>query len=173
MEDVYIILIGAGIAIMLLSLFIRQKGTGKYQPENLVQRSADKAELEQGIQRFAKQLKQEQAVTSAKIQQTNHELLQELSLLRKRVDELENQRDLAAQAHPQDMRVSVPDNGDVAKEPAEIDMLALRERYRRVFEFQKEGLSPDEIAKRLGVGRGEIDLIFMLAAKHEGGQNHA
>ncbi|CFJ42119.1 Uncharacterised protein [Mycobacterium tuberculosis] len=52
-------------------------------------------------------------------------------------------------------------------------MLALKERYRRVFELEKEGLSPDEIAKRLGAGRGEIDLIFMLAAKHERGQAHA
>lgn len=170
MDLVYIILIGAGLAIMLLALFVRQKGTGN-QPDNRVQRSAEKAELEQGIQRFAKQIKQEQAAVSARIQRSNEELLHELASLHRRVEELENQHHHAAQA--KDMPTSSIEDGNAAKEPSEIDMLALRERYRRVFELQREGLSPDEIAKRLGVGRGEIDLIFMLAAKHEGRQNHA
>ncbi|RNB77403.1 DUF6115 domain-containing protein [Brevibacillus panacihumi] len=170
MDLVYIILIGAGLAIMLLALFVRQKGNGN-EPEIRTQRSAQRAELEQGMQRFAKQIKQEQAAASARIQRSNDELLQELELLRKRVEELENQRHLAAQAKAEPIPAS--EEGKAAKGPEEIDMLALRERYRRVFELQGEGLSPDEIAKRLGVGRGEIDLIFMLAAKHEGRQNHA
>lgn len=170
MDVVYIILIGAGLAIMLLALFVRQKGTGN-QPEIRSQRSAEKAELEQGIQRFAKQIRQEQAAASERIQRSNDELLQELALLRRRVEELENQHHLAVQAN--DAAITASEEGRAAKEPSEIDMLALRERYRRVFELQREGLSPDEIAKRLGVGRGEIDLIFLLASKHEGGQNHA
>jgi len=155
---------------MLLALFVRQKGTSN-QPEIRSQRSAEKAELEQGIQRFAKQIRQEQAAASERIQRSKDELLQELALLRRRVEELENQHHLAAQA--KDAPITVSEEGRAAKEPSEIDMLALRERYRRVFELQREGLSPDEIAKRLGVGRGEIDLIFMLASKHEGRQNHA
>lgn len=170
MDVVYIILIGAGLAIMLLALFVRQKGTGN-QPEIRTQRSAEKAELEQGIQRLAKQIRQEQTAATERIQRSNDELLQEVAMLRRRLEELENQRHPVAQTH--DSSISAGEEGKAAKGPSEVDMLALRERYRRVFELQGEGLSPDEIAKRLGVGRGEIDLIFMLAAKHEGRQNHA
>lgn len=170
MDVVYIILIGAGIVIMLLALIIKQKETNDVNPELLTQRTTDKAELERGLQRFGKQIKHQQEMATAELQQTRSDLLQEMALLRKRIDELERLGNPPQGEEPKSVSV---ESGSTKKEQVDVDMLALKERYRRVFELEKEGLSPDEIAKRLGAGRGEIDLIFMLAAKHERGQAHA
>lgn len=170
MDVVYIILIGAGIVIMLLALIIKQKGANDVDPEILTQRTTDKAELERGLQRFGKQIKHQQEMVTSELQQTRSDLLQEMALLRKRIDELERLGNTSQGDNPKSVS---EEPGRAKKEQADVDMLALKERYRRVFELEKEGLSPDEIAKRLGAGRGEIDLIFMLAAKHERGQAHA
>jgi DNA-directed RNA polymerase specialized sigma24 family protein len=170
MDVVYISLIGVGIVIMLLSLFIKQKGSNDFNSEILAQRTTDKAELERGLQRFGKQIKHHQDVATAELQQTRSDLLQEMTQLRKRIEELER---LGVAPRVEGSKAVSDESKTQKKEPVEVDMLALKERYRRVFELEKEGLSPDEIAKRLGAGRGEIDLIFMLAAKHERGQVHA
>jgi DNA-directed RNA polymerase specialized sigma24 family protein len=170
MDVVYIILIGVGFVIMLLSLFFKQKGSSETNTELLTQRTTDKAELERGLQRFGKQIKHQHEVASAELQQTRSDLLQEMTQLRMRIEELER---LGVATRAKSAATVSEESKTEPKEPAEVDMLALKERYRRVFELEKEGLSPDEIAKRLGAGRGEIDLIFMLAAKHERGQAHA
>lgn len=169
MDVVYFILIGAGVVIMLLGFLNKQKGAHVVHPETQTQRTTDRAEFERSLQRFSKQIQHQQEKTAVEIQQTRSELLQEIAIMRKRIDDLEKRTTAV-----QEKTGAIDDEPSRAKkEQADVDMLALKERYRRVFELKKEGLSPDEIAKRLGAGRGEIDLIFMLAAKHEGGPAHA
>ncbi|MGZ0049727.1 DUF6115 domain-containing protein [Brevibacillus gelatini] len=164
MDQVYLILIGTGIIMMLLAFFLQKK-----TPDDAValstQRQTDKAETEKSLQRLSKQ---EIALLSAEWQETRADLLYEIDFLKKKVEQLEQQWNERA-AHAQ-AAVSAEQTQPTAL-PAEedVDMLALRERYRRVFELSREGLSPDEIAKRLGAGRGEIDLIFTLAQKNERG----
>lgn len=165
MDAVYMIVIGVGAGIMLFSLLLKQKETGDSAPS---QNSTEKAELNLALQRVSKQLGEGQKHLAREAEQTRLELMQEIASLRRRVEELEN----SWSARQQAPSASQPAQAAAAAE-AEPDMLALRERYRRVFELAKEGLSPDEIAKRLGAGRGEIDLIFMLAAKREGSRDHA
>lgn len=154
--------------MMLLAFFLQKK-----TPDDAValstQRQTDKAETEKSLQRLSKQFKQEIALLSAEWQETRADLLYEIDFLKKKVEQLEQQwNERAAQAQT---AVSAEQKQPTGALPAEedVDMLALRERYRRVFELSREGLSPDEIAKRLGAGRGEIDLIFTLAQKNERG----
>lgn len=152
---------------MLSGLLIKRKDVESVSgtPASL---QTDKAELESRLQRLAKQLKKEQDLFADDLQRTRSELLQELSVIRKRIDQAESSSHVT-QSHS-DTGVSHTDPVALQKdEAAEVDMLALQERYRRVFELSKAGLSPDEIAKRLGAGRGEIDLIFSLASKRERG----
>lgn len=171
MDVVYPILIGAGIISMLLAFVIKKKPPVDSFSSLPTHRTTDKDELDKSVQRIQKQWKQEINLLGAEWQEMRADLLQDIASLRKRLDQLEAQRDHAV-SHEPDVAVSINAVPSVS-EPQEVDMLALRERYRRVFELSKEGLSPDEIAKRLGAGRGEIDLIFSLAKKHERGQADA
>lgn len=173
MDVVYTILIGAGVVIVLLALFIQGKsGRDNDSAAILTHRTTDKVEMEKSLQRLGKQIKQEQDLVAGELQRTRSELLLELSQLRKRVDQIESDWN-AEQTQVETGDSHTNENSLKRAEPIGIDMLALRERYRRAFELDKEGLSPDEIAKRLGAGRGEIDLIFSLATKHERGHADA
>ena len=155
---------------MILALFIKRKSPIDSDSATQTVRTDDKAELEKSMQKISRQLKQENERLSADVQDTRAELLQEVQQLRKRVEQLENQaKERSPIVETTEIKVS-----SLPKEPVtEVDMLALRERYRRAFELANEGLSYDEIAKRLGAGRGEIELIFSLAAKNERGQADA
>ncbi|MFP3391093.1 DUF6115 domain-containing protein [Brevibacillus sp. SIMBA_040] len=170
MDVVYPILIGAGVISMILALFIKRKSPIDSDSATQTVRTTDKAELEKSMQKISRQLKQENERLSADVQDTRADLLQEVQQLRRRVEQLENQ----AKERPPIVETTEVKVTSLPKEPVmEVDMLALRERYRRAFELAKEGLTYDEIAKRLGAGRGEIELIFSLAAKNERGQADA
>jgi hypothetical protein len=167
MDVVYPILIGAGMISMLLAFVIKKKQPVDSFSSIPTQRTTDKDELEKSVQRLQKQVKQETNLLAAEWQEMRADLLEDITGLRKRLDDMEERWHKSGnqkQEAPKDTSRIEP-----APQVQEVDMLALRERYRRAFELSKEGLSRDEIAKRLGAGRGEIDLIFSLADRHERG----
>lgn len=170
MDVVYPILIGAGIICMILALFIQRKSPVDSDSAILTHRKTDKAEMEKTMHKVSRQLKQENDQLATELSETRSALLSEVKLLRTRVEQLEQQtkeREHVIEQPRQSVEMAPP-------EPvAEVDRLALKERYRRAFELAKEGLTHDEIAKRLGAGRGEIELIFSLAARNERGQADA
>lgn len=171
MDVVYLILIGVGVISMAAALFFKSKPSG--DPDTMIptHRTTDKAEMEKILQQMGRQIKQEKDWMQTQLDQSHEELLMEVKQLRQRLERLENGK--GAHMAAQD-REKVQQEEMVQKpEPKEEDVLVLRERYRRVFELHREGLSLDEIAKRLGAGRGEIDLIFALAAKNERGMADA
>ncbi|RXT15141.1 hypothetical protein [Ammoniphilus sp. CFH 90114] len=45
------------------------------------------------------------------------------------------------------------------------DILHLRNRYKEVFDLYYKGLSIEEISKKLGYGKGELELILQLSGK--------
>ncbi|GEC88081.1 RNA polymerase subunit sigma-70 [Brevibacillus brevis] len=167
MDVVYPILIGAGMISMLLAFVIKKKQPVDSFSSLPTQRTTDKDELEKSVQRLQKQVKQETNLLAAEWQEMRADLLEDIASLRKRLDNMEEQWQ-KSESHKQE---ASKDTNRIEPTPQvqELDMLALRERYRRAFELNKEGLSRDEIAKRLGAGRGEIDLIFSLADRHERG----
>ncbi|MED4582083.1 sigma factor-like helix-turn-helix DNA-binding protein [Brevibacillus choshinensis] len=171
MDVVYLILIGVGVLSMVIALFIKAKPVGDFDTMLPTHRTTDKAELEKALQHMGRQIKQEKDWMQKQLDQSHEELLIEVKDLRQRLERLENVRGVQ---QIQQVRENVQHEAAIEKlDPKEEDVLVLRERYRRVFELQREGLSLDEIAKRLGAGRGEIDLIFALAAKNERGMADA
>jgi TolA-binding protein len=146
------ILIGAGVLIILVSLMMKKTSPG----------DGIRAEMEKSLQRFVLQVKRENESVAAGVHESKQELIREVEQLRGRLSQAE--RELAALAK-QVQSLQAQANLSRQQEPAEepTDTLALRERYRRVFELLQEGLGLDEIAKRLGAGRGEIELIVSLA----------
>ena len=164
MDIIYIVAIAIGLGIMLFSLFLKKEaGDSSFVQQRRLERF--QAELEKALQQINKQAGERQALIAREAEETRLSLMEEIASLRRRLEELENAENRAS-------RSSGTGRGGQEKEE-EPDLLALRERYQRVFELADEGLTPDEIAKRLGAGRGEIDLIFLLAAKREGSRNHA
>ncbi|QRG65468.1 DUF6115 domain-containing protein [Brevibacillus choshinensis] len=171
MDVVYLSLIGVGFLSMAVALFIKTKPSGDSGTMLPTHRTTDKAEMEKILQQMSRQIKQEKDWMQKQLDQSHEELVMEIKHLRQRLEQLEHgkaaqlatvERESIQQAEALQM--------PVAKDE---DVLVLRERYRRAFELRQEGLSLDEIAKRLGAGRGEIDLIFALAAKNERGMADA
>jgi hypothetical protein len=163
MDNIYIIVIAIGAGIMLFSLVLKKETVN---PPSVQRKQVDRyqAEIEKALQQINRQAAERQARIAREAEETRLALMQEMASLRRRLEELENAQNGMQRSPSQDRPEHV--------EEEEPDLLALRERYQRVFELSREGLTPDEIAKRLGAGRGEIDLIFLLAAKREGSQGH-
>jgi TolA-binding protein len=150
------ILIGAGVLIILVSLMMKKSSPG----DGIL------AEMEKSLQRFVLQVKRENESVAAGVHESKQELIREVAQLRERLGQAERELAvLARQVQSLQAQASFSRQQESAEEPA--DTLALRERYRRVFELKQEGLGLDEIAKRLGAGRGEIELIVSLASPQE------
>lgn len=173
MENPLYLLMGAGVLIVIVALLMKkQRGQNVDQTSQLAQKQWDRAEMEKTLQRFVQQIKQQNEAVQSDLRRANSQLAQEAANLRQRLEK--NEQELAQLAKLVNaLRSSGTPlaNQQESAEPRkpDEDILALRERYRRVFELQQEGLHIDEIAKRLGAGRGEIELIFSLAAPHERG----
>lgn len=175
MDQPLYLLMGAGALIVIIAFLMRRPRhkDAEVQP---VQTQMDRAEMEKSLQRFVQQIKQENEAVLADLGKTKSEAREEISALRLRLEKSEQEMEKLAA-----MISSIQTGGVLPRETStelgaaegEPDILALRERYRRVFELKQDGLSIDEIAKRLGAGQGEIELIFSLASPHERGNADA
>lgn len=159
MDEILYALLGAGITLFAAALLIKRPAPGVA--------TLDRTELENTLRRFVERIRgeNEQALTEWRSREAA--LHRELAELRKRVNSLEQELALAndALAAAGNSRAGEPDK-------AAEDVFALKERYRRVFEWQAQGLGAEEIAKRLGAGQGEIELILSLAASRKGESAH-
>ncbi len=172
MEQPYYLLLGAGAFIMIAALFLKK---GSNEPEAVsspaVQKHVERAEMERALQRFVKQVKEENDQLAGEVRYTRQELHQILTAVESRLQAAEMKITKLSTRTYQAATAEAEQTGNEAAETNE-DMLALQERYSRVFELKKVGLQIDEIAKRLGAGRGEIELIFSLAGPNERGKSH-
>lgn len=161
----YYILMGAGVAAMVIGLLFSAARSRKAKAAH-PQLSMD--EMNQTLQRFVLQIKQETEEEQRKVKRVLIQQREELEEAKERLAAAE--KELAALRQAGNRAPAAKPQESQPEEKA--DILAMRERYRRVFELHEEGLSPDEIAKRLGAGRGEIDLILSLASPRERGMAH-
>ncbi|NGQ94036.1 RNA polymerase subunit sigma-70 [Brevibacillus sp. SYP-B805] len=168
MDQPIYLLLGAGVLILAIALFMKkEKGEQGNLQQAMMSQPMERAEMEKALQRFVKQVKEENEKLAGVMRLSKQSLQQQIARLEERVQAAEQK--LAA------MPGFSPSGGNAGEEAAaaeEEDVLALHERYRRVFELKQEGLHIEEIAKRLGAGRGEIELILSLAAPHERGSTH-
>ncbi|MET3288521.1 RNA polymerase subunit sigma-70 [Brevibacillus fluminis] len=178
LEQPIYLLMGAGLLILLIALFLtlRQKGaSGQEQSRSHEQKLQERQEMEKSLQRFVHQVKQENELVVANLRKTKENLRSDLDQLEERIQTLESELGAVREQLASSM-------GETQKEPLSMgneevprvheDTLFLRERFQRAFALQREGLSLDEIAKQLGAGRGELELIFSLATPQERGRAH-
>lgn len=185
-------LLGVGlIAIMLsgLSFWLSKRkhqefigsdtvsSVGHLEPSNL-----DRTSMETTLKRFVQQVKRENEELADKLyatieqlginqqelsaanqlhEQNNHYLQQEIDKLSQQLIELQKSHLVLKKNVEQSQTL----NQASANQLPEIsqDVLALKDRYQRVFELVQQGLTTPEIAKKLGAGHGEIELILTLA----------
>ncbi|GAA4700956.1 hypothetical protein GCM10023228_00660 [Brevibacillus fulvus] len=152
---------------MIAALFLKQRS-----PKAEASGTLDQKEIERTLQRFVSQIKQENEKVRAELRQTKDEMASELAALRQELEQAEARyQALTVQVRSLGERKQATEEEETRAED-QSDILALRERYRRVFELKGQGLSLDEIAKTLGAGRGEIELIVSLASPAERGAEH-
>ncbi|HEY0826970.1 MAG TPA: hypothetical protein VGE40_02650 [Bacilli bacterium] len=65
------------------------------------------------------------------------------------------------------MEQAVPVMSEVIEETAEISHMNIKERYLELLELDKQGKSIEYIARKLGMNKGEIQLILQLARQEE------
>lgn len=165
------ILFGAGAFIMMAAMLMKKRSGPSQPSQPATQKQWEQAEVEKSLQRFVQQVKQENEAVVAGMQRTKAEWQQEVVQLRDRLGQAEAEL-MRLTAQVQSLQSQVNRVSPQEKETEPEDVLALRERYRRAFEWKQQGVSLEEIAKRLGAGRGEIELIFSLAAPQESGEAH-
>jgi len=171
MEQSLYLLLGAGAFIFILSLFIKSPASSSTDSQAvLVQKQLERAEMEKTLQRFVHQVKKENELVLTGIQKKNEALQSEMASLHQRLAEVEQEN---ADLRRRFEMLPPADHSSSKQEDESEDALLLRERYRRVFELKEQGLTIDDIAKRLGAGQGEIELIFSLASPTERGTTHA
>ncbi|GAB7388243.1 hypothetical protein BSNK01_20800 [Bacillaceae bacterium] len=88
----------------------------------------------------------------------------QLTVLFQRTEQLE--------AQLRELQGRIESGGTVAADGAQADLppqdlLALSERYQEIFSLHRDGKSVEQIAKTLGMGNGEVQLILQLASLGE------
>lgn len=173
MDQPLYLLFGAGVLIVISAFFLRKKEKQTVDKQSPVHNTLDRSEMEKTLQRFVLQVQKETDQTIQQIGQNKQEHTREVNQLHQRLHKLEaeiNQLRVTVSALQQASNGSA--EATVTKEEVkEDDSFLLRERFKRVFDLKNEGLNADEIAKKLGAGRGEIDLIFSLATPAERGSS--
>ncbi|WP_139488959.1 DUF6115 domain-containing protein [Brevibacillus dissolubilis] len=181
MDQPHYLLLGAGVLIVILSFLLKKPAQAESDAtQHLAQKQVDLTGMEQTLKRFVKQVKQENEQVMTSVRHDQERLQSELSQMHTRVAALEEELSRVSgkltslSTVPAQPQHTTPNQEPTADERVHnhADTLLLKERYRRVFELKKEGLDIAEIAKRLGAGRGEIELIFSLAEPLQGGQNN-
>jgi membrane-bound lytic murein transglycosylase len=172
MDQALTILFGAGAFFMIAAFFIKNRSDSSRSAHTaVVQKNWERAEMEKSLQHFVQQVKQESEAVALGMVRTKADLQNEVAQLRDRLEQTEKElAGLTAQVQSMQTLVNRAPRLEIQEEAD--DLLSLRERYRRAFEWRQQGLDLDEIAKRLGAGRGELELIFSLASPQERGENH-
>jgi methyl-accepting chemotaxis protein len=175
MEQSLYLLLGAGVFITILSIFIKNPAAGPADSKAAqIQKQLERAEMEKSLQRFVHQVKKENEQVITGMQKKNQTLHEIVAFLQERLANVEQGHSALRD------RLDAFDSNQVKLEQAaatmeeeQTDTLMLKERYRRVFELKEQGMQIEEIAKKLGAGQGEIELIFSLAQPPVKGRTHA
>lgn len=177
LEQPIYLLLGAGLFILIIAFILTIKQNGSTVRKQQVvheQKQQERQEIEKQLQRFVHQVKQENELVVANLRKTKENLRADLDQLEQRILSLETDLESVRQQSKnagEPAQETTQSDGDEASFKQE-DTLYLRERFQRVFDLQQEGLSLDEIAKQVGAGRGELELIFSLATPQERGRAH-
>jgi len=106
-------------------------------------------------------------------QEMNQKLIENMMIIKREMADLKSFVDQHTRLFQIEMARFRAEREQAVEEPKiqeverENEHLFLTDRYKDVFELQKQGLSIGEIAKKLDKGYTEIEMILQLAGKQE------
>ncbi|AGK55390.1 DUF6115 domain-containing protein [Bacillus sp. 1NLA3E] len=118
------------------------------------------------IRSFFKTKNDSQLVLSQKILENQGQLNRQLMEVKSKLEHYYE----SIQLEPQQWRAEKPffeAPPQVETKPKKEQKLLLNDRYKEIFELNVQGLTADEIAKKLDRGYGEVSLILGLAAQEK------
>ncbi|MEB3101135.1 hypothetical protein [Ferviditalea candida] len=154
-------------------------------PKNLMHNRADMTgEIEQTLDAFALQLEEENQQLLRTIggmkqeyEKLAHKLMDRMNGLEKQVSELAERaaslekpgclkEDAIVESRPPIEPISEPISGSGPEEDR-ISQSAIKGRYKEIIDYYEIGKSIEFIAKKMGMNKGEIQLIIQLAKQEE------
>lgn len=176
MQVFEIFLIAAGVLLLLLSVWLgRKQGTGPEPPARPpVDPSLEaSAKLQSSLAELLGELHSLSTGMTADLEEKLTELKEVLQLADKkleRMSEADTKEKPVSEPMPEQPEEEATSAGPAASEPqptAEKDPYpsSLTGRYREIYQMDDQGLPIDEIARRMQMGKGEIQLILSLREK--------
>lgn len=185
----YIVLIGA-LVLVWANLLSRRRKSGNASAEQTP--AAGLQQMELALEQFMENMEESQRSLADMVAVSKEQERAEAERREQRIAELEKQcqslheqlQNQATAAVPVVAAVVVDQAAPLAESatdelhqaPAAPEPLVsaaqkpgIRERYKQLFELYDEGRSIEQIAKRLGMNKGEVMLIQQLARQEEGG----
>ncbi|MCM3745982.1 hypothetical protein M3223_01300 [Paenibacillus pasadenensis] len=185
----YIVLIGA-LVLVWANLLSRRRKSGNASAEQAP--AAGLQQMELALEQFMENMEESQRSLADMVSVSKEQERAEAERREQRIAELEKQcqslheelQKQAAAAAPAVEALAVEYSAPLAEsstaqlhpalaapEPpaSAAQMPGIRERYKQLFELYDEGRSIEQIAKRLGMNKGEVMLIQQLARQEEGG----
>ncbi|WJH33286.1 hypothetical protein N6H14_24725 [Paenibacillus sp. CC-CFT747] len=170
----------AWIYIVLLGLLLLV--VSRFAPKPSEPSASLLKDMEETMGSFAAELEEENRELLETIAVMNKEQEKRMARLEARIDQLEKHSHalsqelksvrLKAQSSPPPAAMPVKAEERVREEPLpssqpEPPATDLKSRYGELFGFYAEGKSVEQIAKKLGMNKGEVQLILQLAKQEE------
>ncbi len=118
------------------------------------QTPGDMKRIEVLLEKFVNEMEEQNEVLLQSISETEEKWEQKVRELEEKIDRLENA--------PQPSH-DIKGESTVVNEPDNEDQLELQQRYQRIFQLHQNGLTTAEIARAVGSGKGEVELILQLS----------
>lgn len=121
------------------------------------QSPGDVKRMETLLEKFIDEMEEQNGLILQSISNTEEKWAQKVRELEEKIERLEKGSKPSGE---------IPDDPPKEGQPKE-DQLHLHQRYQRIFDLHQSGLTTAEIARAVGSGKGEIELILQLSRMNE------
>ncbi|MGU3469604.1 hypothetical protein ACLBWT_00380 [Paenibacillus sp. D51F] len=169
----YIVLLGAVVLVWAFAAPRR----GKKPSEESVSRDRGLEQMENALEQFMENMEESNRSLGELVKSSREQEQAEARLREQRIEELEKQCRLlqdaiaansgsALAAGQAEAAGAAPMQREEAAQPLQAPE-SIRARFRQLFDLEQQGRSVDQIAKELGIHKGEVLLIQQLARQEE------
>ncbi|ASS65690.1 MULTISPECIES: hypothetical protein [unclassified Paenibacillus] len=165
----YIVLLGAVVLVWAFAAPRR----GKKPSAESASRDSGLEQMENALEQFMEDMEESNRNLGELVKSSREQGQAEARLREQRIEELEKQCRLLQEAvaasavsAQAEADGAAPMQQEEAARPLEAPE-SIRARFRQLFDLERQGRSVDQIAKELGIHKGEVLLIQQLARQEE------
>jgi hypothetical protein len=163
--------------VVLLGLVLIVYARALPKSETVVQKNTVVQEIEETIEHFAVEMDEQNRAILDLFSKTRQDYEVEMSKLSGRLELLEKQKSQLSQElikiqvtkEPEPVVQEVEEPAEVVVEADELPpySLSMKSRYAELFSLYDQGKGVEMIAKKLGMNKGEVNLIIQLSRQEE------